>query len=93
MVLLALPPAEHLLNCPGEDWQMLASRGDRGERGGRGPRGERGGRGEPAPGIKAWLVDKETFRASPILSDGTIGAPLELRALFQEFLEQTRAAA
>jgi hypothetical protein len=29
--------------CPGENWQLLASKGDRGERGGRGPRGMTGG--------------------------------------------------
>jgi len=79
--------------CPGPDWQLLASRGDRGERGGRGPRGMTGGRGERAPEIKGWLVDKKTFRASPILTDGTVGAALELKGLFQEFLDQTRACA
>jgi len=73
--------------CPGEDWQMLASRGDRGERGGRGPRGERGARGERAPEIKGWLA------AAPILTDGSVGAPLELKSLFQEFLDQTRTSA
>ena len=79
--------------CPGEGWQVLASRGERGERGGRGPRGERGGRGEPAPAVKGWLVNKAKFTASPILTDGTVGAGLELRGLFQEFLDQTRAGA
>jgi hypothetical protein len=79
--------------CPGEHWQLVASKGNRGERGGPGPRGERGGRGEPAPGIKAWLVDKTKFTASPILTDGSVGAPLELKGLFQEFLDQTRAGA
>jgi hypothetical protein len=76
-------------DCPGPDWQLLAERGACGERGGRGPRGERGGRGEHAPTIKAWLVNKTKFSAAPILSDGTIGAPLELKGLFQEFLDQT----
>jgi hypothetical protein len=79
--------------CPGENWQLLASKGNRGERGGPGPRGMVGGRGEPAPRVKAWLVDKTKFTASPILTDGTVGAPLELRGLFQEFLDQTRPGA
>jgi hypothetical protein len=79
--------------CPGEDWQLLASRGDRGERGVRGPRGERGGRGESAPQIKTWLIDKVKFTAAPVLDDGTIGKALELRALFQEFLNQTHGGA
>jgi hypothetical protein len=79
--------------CPGEGWQLLASKGNRGERGGPGPRGMTGGRGEPAPLVKAWLIDKAKFTASPILTDGTVGAPLELKSLFQEFLDQTRAGA
>jgi hypothetical protein len=35
------------------------------------------------------------FVAQPVMSDGSIGAPLELRPLFEEFLVQTapRAAA
>jgi hypothetical protein len=54
-----------------------------------------GGRGEraPAPAIKHWVVNKEKFTAMPVLSDGTVGAALELRGLFQEFLDQTRAGA
>jgi hypothetical protein len=79
--------------CPGEDWQLLASKGDLGRPGPRGVRGMTGGRGEPAPRIKAWLVDKAKFTASPILTDRTVGAPLELKSLFQEFLDQTRAGA
>jgi hypothetical protein len=79
--------------CPGEHWQLVASKGNRGERGVPGPRGQVGGRGEPAPTIKTWLVDKKTFRASPILTDGTVGAALELKGLFQEFLDQTRTGA
>ena len=79
--------------CPGEHWQLVASKGNRGERGVPGPRGQVGGRGEPAPTIKTWLVDKTKFTASPVLSDGTVGAALELKGLFQEFLDQTRAGA
>jgi hypothetical protein len=75
--------------CPGADWQLLVSKGNRGERGPSGPRGMNGPRGEPAPVIKHWLIDKGRFTAAPILSDGTIGAALELRGLFQEFLDQT----
>ena len=52
-----------------------------------------GSRGEPAPAIKAWLVDKTKFTAAPILADGSIGVPLELKGLFQEFLDQTRTGA
>ena len=52
-----------------------------------------GGRGERAPEIKGWLVNKAKFTAAPILTDGSVGAPLELKSLFQEFLDQTRAGA
>jgi hypothetical protein len=79
--------------CPGEGWELLASKGSRGERGGPGPRGMTGGRGERAPEIKGWLVNKAEFTASPILTDGSVGAPLELKSLFQELLDQTRAGA
>src|SRR5262249_38751542 len=70
--------------CPGEGWQLLASKGNRGERGGPGPRGMVGARGQPAPEIKGWLVNKAKFTASPILTDGSVGAPLELKGLFEE---------
>jgi hypothetical protein len=78
--------------CPGEHWQLLAGKGERGRAGPSGPRGMTGGRGERAAVIKHWLVDKQNFTASPILSDGTVGAALELRGLFQEFLHQVRSA-
>jgi hypothetical protein len=77
--------------CPGEGWELLCSRGGRGERGPAGPRGQNGPRGTPAPEIKHWLIDKQNFTAAPILTSGEVGAPLELKALFQEFLDQTRA--
>ena len=76
--------------CPNEHWRLLAGKGDRGQVGPPGPRGMTGGRGEPAPAIKAWLVNKAKFTASPILTDGSVGAALELKGLFQEFLDQTR---
>jgi hypothetical protein len=78
--------------CPGEHWQLLAGKGDRGQVG-PGPRGQTGARGEPAPKIKTWVIDKRKFTASAVLSDGTVSPAIELRALFQEFLDQTRAGA
>jgi hypothetical protein len=75
--------------CPGGDWELLASKGNRGPAGPHGPRGMVGARGAPAPPIKAWLVDRKAFTASPVLTSGEVGAALELRGLFQEFLDQT----
>jgi len=65
-------------SCPGPDWQMVAKQGARGIAG---PRGERG---PPGAIITGWIVDRETYRITPRLSDGTLGPPLELRALFEE---------
>jgi hypothetical protein len=77
--------------CPGADWQLLASRGSRGDRGLRGERGLTGPRGEhgaAAPTIRAWEVDRASYAATPIMSDGSKGPPLELRALFEQFLNE-----
>jgi hypothetical protein len=77
--------------CPGPDWQLLVSRGktgDKGQPGPRGPQGERGEKGdpgEPAPEILGWQIDRQNFRAIPVMSDGKDGPPLELRGLFEQF--------
>jgi hypothetical protein len=78
--------------CPGDGWQVIAAHGARGEKGSHGPRGEKGDpgeRGEPAPTTVAWLIDRERYRASPRMSDGTVGPMLELRELFEQFLSET----
>jgi hypothetical protein len=65
-----------------------------GHDGPRGERGERGAKGEPgnaAPVITAWAVDADNFTAAPILSDGSNGATLRLRALFDSFNDQVNA--
>jgi hypothetical protein len=89
-------------DCPGAGWQSLTMPGKRGERGLRGERGERGApgapgaRGEPgekgetAPLITAWSIDRRSFSAMPTFSDGTIGPPLELRALFEQYQTEAR---
>jgi hypothetical protein len=79
--------------CPGSDWQLLCSRGSRGDRGLRGERGvtgPRGERGQAAPTIKSWEVDRVSYVATPVMSDGSKGPPLELRALFEQFVSETR---
>jgi len=64
--------------CPGEHWQLMARQGQRGVAG---PKGERGPAGNI---ITGWIVDRSNFRVTPRLSDGTLGPPLELGALFED---------
>src|SRR5262249_39287978 len=75
--------------CPGDDWQLLCSRGSRGFKG---ERGFIGPRGERAPIIKSWQIDRATYSAIPILADGSAGPALELRALFKQFLSEREAS-
>jgi hypothetical protein len=78
--------------CPGDDWQLLASRGSRGQRGVEGARGImglRGERGAAAPTIQSWMIDRTRYTATPMMSDGSIGSTLELRALFEQFFSET----
>jgi hypothetical protein len=78
--------------CPGDDWQLLASRGSRGHQGPSGERGLmglRGERGQAAPTIRDWQIDRERYVATPLMSDGTQGPALELRGLFEQFFLET----
>jgi hypothetical protein len=62
---------------PGPGWQLLARQGQRGIA------GERGVPGRDAPRIVKWELDVASYTATPIMSDGTKGPGLELRALFE----------
>jgi len=76
--------------CPGSGWQLLASQGKRGVAGARGERGERGAKGDPGLSgatISGWKVDRARYVATPVMSDGREGPPLELRGLFEQFLK------
>jgi hypothetical protein len=75
--------------CPGDGWQMIAAQGKRGTRGEPGERGLPGPRGRDAPTICEWSIDRGAYKATPIMSDGTCGPALELRGLFEKFLEET----
>jgi hypothetical protein len=78
--------------CPGDGWQLLSGKGSRGSRGETGPRGEKGERGPPgadAPTIVTWTIDRVHYRAVPTLSNGAQGPVLELRPLFEQFVEET----
>jgi hypothetical protein len=63
--------------CPGGNWQLIARQGARGIAG---PKGERGPAGKT---IVGWIVDRSCYRITPRMSDNTLGAPLELGALFE----------
>jgi hypothetical protein len=77
-------------SCPGPDWQLIAKVGKSGQRGERGIMGLRGERGEAAPAIRSWEVDRTRYTATPVMSDGTRGPPLELHGLFEQFLLETQ---
>ena len=72
--------------CPGAGWQLLASQGKRGVPGERGERGERGPTGLSGVTICEWKIDRARYVATPVMSDGREGPPLELRGLFEQFL-------
>jgi hypothetical protein len=78
--------------CPGSGWQLHASAGrsgGRGERGEQGPRGPQGPKGDPVS-ITGWEIDAASYTATPILSGGQKGPPLQLRDLFKQFIADTR---
>lgn len=81
--------------CPGEDWQLVSHRGERGKPGLQGPRGDpgpqgpQGERGAPGIGIARWEIDRKQFLAVPILLSGHPGPAIPLRELFEEFQGQT----
>src|SRR5262249_40218700 len=64
--------------CPGGGWQLMAKQGQRGIAG---PEGKRG---PPGAVITGWILDRSTYRITPRMSDGSLGPPLELRALFEQ---------
>jgi hypothetical protein len=78
--------------CPGDGWQLIASAGRAGKLGPKGERGEKGERGLPGQAgltILGWRIDRERYRATPLLSDGSEGSALELRPLFQQYNSET----
>jgi hypothetical protein len=79
--------------CPGPGWQLLASQGKRGvagEKGERGLPGPRGDAGASGATIVGWKIERERYVATPVMSDGRDGPPLELRGLFEQFLLEAR---
>jgi hypothetical protein len=56
------------------------------------PSGERGERGADAPEITGWHLERKTYRAFPVFSDGRMGPELNLRGLFEQYAEETSHA-
>jgi hypothetical protein len=52
----------------------------------RSPRGPQGDPGLSGATIRDWKIDPARYVATPLMSDGREGPPLELRALFEQFL-------
>ena len=71
---------------PGDGWAVSARAGSRGKPG---EKGDRGVPGLPAPTIARW--ETRDFRAVPVMSDGSVGPPLDLREFF-ELYHAERAA-
>jgi hypothetical protein len=79
--------------CPGAGWQLIASQGKRGtpgEKGEHGPPGPRGDAGASGATICGWKIDRASYVATPLMSDGREGPPLELRGLFEQFFLEAR---
>jgi hypothetical protein len=79
--------------CPGDGWQLVVSQGKQGkqgERGSQGEKGERGPQGVPGSTVRDWRIDRATYVATPIMSNGNDGPPLDLRMLFEQFEIETR---
>jgi hypothetical protein len=56
-----------------------------GQQGPAGPAGPAGPRGEAAAKIATWIINEADFTATPIMSDGSNGPVLFLRALFEAY--------
>jgi integrin beta 3 len=72
---------DHPGPCPGPDWKA----GPAGKTGDKGLRGHQGEKGAPGDTIIDWRLDRQSYMAVPIMSNGDDGPPLSLRALFEQF--------
>ena len=75
--------------CPGDGWQLIASAGKAGRPGPKGDTGERGERGVAAPTFANWRIDKLHYLITPVMSDGSELKSLNLRALFEQYNQET----
>lgn len=70
---------------PGDGWALCSKAGERGKRGDIGPRGL----SAAAVTISEWVV--RDYRAVPVMSDGSVGPPLDLRMLFEQYHQEAAA--
>jgi len=79
-------------SCPGHGWQLLVRDGRAGAPGAQGQRGERGPKGDDGKALTIidWRLDCTAYEATPVMSDGTCGAVLKLRGLFEQFFREVR---
>jgi hypothetical protein len=79
-------------SCPGHGWHLLVSDGAPGTQGVRGERGERGPKGEVGDALTIidWRLNSSSYEATPVMSDGSDGAVLKLRELFEQFFSEFR---
>lgn len=76
--------------CPGQDWKA-GPVGKRGEKGEKGDRGLKGDKGDVGVTMLEWRIDRSTYVATPVMSDGRDGPSLDLRILFEQFEIETRS--
>jgi hypothetical protein len=72
--------------CPGAGWQLVAAQGKKGAAGRDGVDGKNG---KDAARITDWVVNRENYTATPVMSDGSRGAVLDLRLLFERYHAET----
>ena len=77
---------------PGPGWQLIASQGKRGVAGEKGERGPRGDAGASGATIVGWKIDRARYLATPVMSDGRDGPPLELRGLWRRIKVAAKAS-
>lgn len=73
---------------PGDGWAISAQIGKTGRPGPAGPPGPPGPPGKAAPDIVGWT--REGYVAIPIMSDGSVGPPLDLAPFFEAYHAEIR---
>jgi hypothetical protein len=54
-----------------------------------GARGPKGKAADPAAKIYSWHIDKDKYRITPFLHDGSSLPPIDLRPLFEAYFVET----
>jgi hypothetical protein len=74
--------------CPGPGWKS-GPVGKRGEKGERGAKGDRGPQGEAARDVMRYEIDRKGYAIIPVREDGSAGAAIPVRELFEQFERET----